>query len=202
MDKHAPAKPCTVAVFCGSSPGAKPIFEDVAERFGTLVAEAGFRFLFGGGRLGLMGKAAQAAHDHGARVVGVLPEFLRHLEPPLKGDAEEVVWVDTMFERKKLMTEWSDAFVVLPGGIGTVDEFFEVLVGAQLLTHQKPIVVVNVEDYFDPLVDLVQHIVQSGFAGEASLALFTVVPTPEDAIAVLKALLARQQPHAGSGLPD
>jgi uncharacterized protein (TIGR00730 family) len=202
MDKHTPAKPHTVCVFCGSSPGNDPKYEVAAERFGVLIAEAGFRFLFGGGRLGLMGKAALAAHDAGARVIGILPEFLRDLEPPLPGDAEEVVFVANLFERKQIMTDWSDAFAILPGGIGTIDEFFEVLVGAQLLVHQKPIVLINIDGYFDPLVDLVQHIVSSQFAGEASLALFTVVPTPDDAIEVLKALLVRQPLAGESALPD
>jgi uncharacterized protein (TIGR00730 family) len=162
------------------------------------VGENGFRFLFGGGRLGLMGEAAIAAHEAGARVLGIMPEFLRHIEPPLRGAQEETIFVSSLFDRKKMMTERSDAFAILPGGLGTLDEFFEVLVGAQLLVHQKPIVLVNLEGYFDPVVDLVEHTVKYGFAGPAAISLFTTVATPDDAMAVLKAQLARQPPLAES----
>jgi uncharacterized protein (TIGR00730 family) len=191
---NAGAKPVTIGVFCGSSSGTGPLFADVAQRFGTLVGEAGYRFLFGGGRLGLMGLAAVAAHDAGARVIGIMPEFLRHLEPPLKAAQEEVLFVSSLFDRKQMMIERSDAFAILPGGLGTMDEFFEVLVGAQLLVHQKPIVVVNVEGYFDPMIDLVEHSVRFGFTGPSALSLFTVVGTADDAIAVLRAQLVRQPP--------
>ncbi len=210
MDKHAPAtndpaqnehanagnRPATIGVFCGSSSGTGAVFAQAAERFGTLVGEAGYRFLFGGGRLGLMGLSAIAAHDAGARVIGIMPEFLRHLEPPLKAAQEEVLFVSSLFDRKRLMTERSDAFAVLPGGLGTLDEFFEVLVGAQLLVHQKPIVLINIEGYFDPVVDLVEHAIRFGFASPSAMSLYTVVGSPDDAIAVLKAQLARQPTRA------
>jgi uncharacterized protein (TIGR00730 family) len=206
MDNDAPdttaaavpheAGPVTIGVFCGSSSGTGPAFAETAQRFGTLVGEAGFRFLFGGGRLGLMGLAAIAAHDAGARVLGIMPEFLRHLEPPLKAAQEEVIFVSTLFDRKRLMIERSDAFAILPGGLGTMDEFFEVLVGAQLLVHKKPIVVLNLDGYFDAMIDLVEHSVRFGFTGPSALGLFTVVRTADDAMAVLKAQLARSPTSA------
>ncbi|HEY1709929.1 MAG TPA: TIGR00730 family Rossman fold protein [Rhizomicrobium sp.] len=195
-------KPVTIGVFCGSSSGTGPQYLEAAKRFGTLVGENGFRFLFGGGRLGLMGESAIAAYEAGARVLGIMPEFLRHIEPPLKSAQEETIFVSSLFDRKKMMTERSDAFVILPGGLGTLDEFFEVLVGAQLLVHQKPIVLVNLDGYYDPLVDLVEHVIAFGFAGPAATGLYTVVATPDDAMAVLKAQLARQPPLAESALPD
>jgi uncharacterized protein (TIGR00730 family) len=197
---HAPG-PITIGVFCGSSSGTGPDYAETARRFGELVGQAGYRFLFGGGRLGLMGVAAIAAHDAGARVLGIMPEFLRHLEPPLRAAQEEVIFVSSLFDRKRMMTERSDAFAILPGGLGTMDEFFEVLVGAQLLVHQKPIVVVNVDGYFDPMVDLVEHAVRFGFAGPSAMSLFSVVGNADDAIAVLKAQLARRPAPAGSGRP-
>lgn len=205
MDKHAPdtksvttvagAKTPTIGVFCGSSGGSGPAYADAAERFGTLVGQAGFQFLFGGGRLGLMGLSAVAAHDAGARVIGIMPEFLRHLEPPLKAAQEEVIFVSSLFDRKQKMTEQSDAFVILPGGLGTMDEFFEVVVGKQLHVHDKPIVVVNTLGYYDPMLDLVEHTVKNGFAHPNAVRLFEVAETPEEAIAILKAQLAR--PPAG-----
>ncbi|HEX4860240.1 MAG TPA: TIGR00730 family Rossman fold protein, partial [Rhizomicrobium sp.] len=118
MDK----KP-VICVFCGSSPGADPAYARDARRFGALLAERGFDLVFGGGYVGLMGEVAHAARTGGAYVTGVLPDFLRHLEPP-SHDAQRILVTPDLFERKKLMTSLSDGFAVLPGGLGTLDEFF------------------------------------------------------------------------------
>ena len=169
---------------------------DAARQFGTLVGKAGFRFLFGGGRLGLMGAVAIAAHDAGSHVVGIMPEFLKHLEPPLKADMEEVLFVPDLFTRKDKMIAMSDAFVVLPGGLGTLDEFFEVVTSAQLLVHAKPIVVLNVDGYFDPLLAMVEKVVARGFAQPGSLKLYSVAETPDEAMTFLTTRLARLHPGA------
>lgn len=194
MDKHAPARLLTIGVFCGSSPGQGSAYMDAARGLGTLIGKAGFRFLFGGGRLGLMGAAAIAAHDAGSPLVGIMPEFLKHLEQPLKEDVEEVLIVPDLFTRKERMIAMSDAFVVLPGGLGTIDELFEVVTSAQLLVHAKPIVVLNTNGYFDPLLSMTEKVVAEGFAQPQSLNLFSVVRTPEEAMALLTARLAPQPP--------
>src|SRR5579864_5388313 len=119
-------KRLTICVFCGSSHGVKPIYAATAKRLGEAIAEEGYGLLFGGGNVGLMGEVARAARDGGASVKGILPEFLRHLEPPLL-TKEEVVVTPDLQTRKALMLALSDAFVVLPGGLGTLDEYFEIL---------------------------------------------------------------------------
>lgn len=179
-----------VCVFCGSSFGASPAFAAAAKHFGTLLAKHGYGMVFGGGGLGLMGETARAARDGGARVQGILPDFLKHLEPPLS-TGEKVILTPDLFQRKALMMERSDAFVCLPGGNGTMDEFFEVLTSAQLDVHAKPIVVVNVEAFFDPLLSLLDQIVAKGFAKPDVLKLFHVCATPQEAIVLLGDLLQR-----------
>lgn len=200
-DTHSPAvsagkEPHTICVFCGSSPGQGAVYMDAARELGTLIGRAGFRFLFGGGRLGLMGAAAVAAHDAGSRVVGIMPEFLKHLEPPLKEDMEEVLIVPDLFNRKDRMIAMSDAFAVLPGGLGTMDELFEVITSAQLLVHAKPIVVMNTNGYFDPMLSMIDQAVAQGFAQPHVVKLYSVVRTPEETMAFLTARLAQQQPVA------
>jgi uncharacterized protein (TIGR00730 family) len=196
-DTHSPARGTekdsrTVCVFCGSSPGEGESYMEVACRFGTLVGQAGFRFLFGGGRLGLMGATAVAAHQAGAKVIGIMPEFLRHLEPPLKGELEEVLLVPDLFVRKERMIALSDAFAVLPGGVGTLDELLEVVTSKQLFVHHKPIVVLNAGGYFDPMLDMIAKTVRLGFAHPRTAQLYSVAASPEEAIELLKAQLARR----------
>jgi uncharacterized protein (TIGR00730 family) len=190
---HNPArntdKRKTICVFCGSSMGHGEEFAAAARRMGTLIGEAGFAFLFGGGSLGLMGEAARAARDEGAPILGILPEFLRHLEPPLKS-AEELVITPDLYQRKERMLVLGDAFVILSGGLGTLDEFFEVLTSAQLGVHQKPIIVVNTAGFYDPLKALLDHVVSRGFARKEIAALFTMVETPDEAMAVIRQALA------------
>jgi uncharacterized protein (TIGR00730 family) len=173
-----------ICVFCGSSNGADPAFAEAARSLGTLIAENGYRMIFGGGGLGLMGETARAARDAGAPVTGILPEFLRHLEPPMR-DPEQLIVVPTLFARKERMIDMADAFVVLPGGIGTVDEFFEVLGAAQLGQHAKPIVVLNLDGFFGPLEALLDFIVKTGFAHYEFSSHYRMVATPQDVIAAL-----------------
>ncbi|HTQ14177.1 MAG TPA: TIGR00730 family Rossman fold protein [Rhizomicrobium sp.] len=178
-----------VCVFCGSSPGADPRFAEAARQTGRLIAERGFRLLFGGGDIGLMGETARAARAAGAHVIGVLPDFLRHLEPP-RGSSQTLLGVADLFQRKARMIALSDAFVVLPGGPGTMDEFFEILTAAQLRQHAKPIVLVNLAGFFDPLEGLMDHFIRSGFAGESIRALYRAVAAPEEAVAFIAERLA------------
>lgn len=179
-----------ICVFCGSSHGRDPIYTETAQRFGKLMVEAGFDLVFGGGGVGLMGEVAKATAMAGGKVLGIIPSFLRHVEPPLK-ISTEIVITESMNERKARMFEASDAFAVLPGGIGTLDEFTEAHTAAQLGVLSKPIVIVNVKDYFAPLLTLIEHFVAEGFAKPETLKLYTVTPTVEEAIAFLSAQIQK-----------
>jgi uncharacterized protein (TIGR00730 family) len=179
----------TICVFCGSSPGNDPAYAKAARRMGKLIGEGGYSLVFGGGSLGLMGEVARAAHDAGARITGILPEFLRHLEPPFKS-AEETVIVPDLFERKERMIAFAHAFVVLPGGLGTLDEFFEVVTAAQLKVMARPIVLVNTNGYFDGLIAFLDRVVDRGFALATATNLFRVVATPDEAMAFIAQALS------------
>lgn len=183
--KSDPARDClTLCVFCGSMPGTDPAYAVAARKLGALIGKGGHRLVFGGGGIGLMGEVARAARDTGAEVIGILPAFLRHLEPPLKS-AEELVITPDLQQRKARMLALSDAFLLLPGGLGTMDEYFEVITTAQLLVHHKPIVVIDVKDYFQPLKALLEHIVAQGFARQQVAALHRFVATPEEAMSMI-----------------
>jgi uncharacterized protein (TIGR00730 family) len=145
---------------------------------------------FGGGGLGLMGETARAVRDGGAHVLGILPEFLRYVEPPLKS-GEELIVTPNMQERKLRMLSLSDAFISLPGGIGTYDEFMEFLGTKQLGVHAKPMVLINALGYFDPLIAALDHVVREGFALANISELYQVVNTPEEAMAFVTEKLAR-----------
>jgi len=174
----------SICVFCGSSPGTNTAYSEAARELGRLIGERGHRLVFGGGFVGLMGELARAASEAGAPIIGVLPEFLRHVEPP-RELLEELFITEDLQVRKARMIELADAFVILPGGMGTMDEYFEVVTTAQLATHRKPIVLIDVNGYFKPLDDLIRHIVSHGFASESSLSLHKVVDGPQAAIAAI-----------------
>lgn len=185
MDKADIQKTPAICVFCGSSFGTDPAFREAARAMGAGIAAMGARLVFGGGGLGLMGEAARAAREAGTPVEGILPDFLRDVEPPLThGESTEIV--SDLFVRKQKMIARSDGFVVLPGGLGTYDEFFEVLTAAQLGVHAKPIVVVNVNGYFDALDALVRDTVKTGFARESALALYSLADGVDAALEILK----------------
>lgn len=188
-DREAARRPA-LCVFCGSSHGKDPAYTAAARRFGALMAEKGFDLVFGGGGVGLMGEVALAVRHGGAKVTGIIPDFLRHVEPPIRV-ANELIVTQDMNERKARMFAAADAFVILPGGLGTLDELAEVLTGAQLHTHAKPILIVNVNDYFAPFFKLIDHMVAKGFAGAEVKKLMRVVLTPEEAIALLHGSLQR-----------
>jgi hypothetical protein len=146
----------TVCVYCGSSPGTNPRFLEAAGAFGNILAENGIRLVYGGGSNGLMGAVANGVLDHGGSVTGIIPEFLNSRERMLTRVQELVVTPD-MHERKRLMFERSDAFVALPGGVGTLEELVEQMTWQQLGRHSKPILLANIDGFWEPLLALMTH---------------------------------------------
>lgn len=175
----------TICVFCGSSSRVAEPYRQAASRLGKGIGAAGMRLVYGGGRIGLMGLLADAALAAGGRVVGVIPEFLRGLEVAHTGLTELRI-VNTMHDRKRVMFELADAFVVLPGGFGTVDETIEIVTWRQLGLHDKPVVVVDVGGFWQPLRALITAIVGEGFARPEHAKLLTVVPSVEDVLPALR----------------
>ena len=152
----------TVCVYCGSGPGTNPHFVETAIAFGKSLAENGIRLVYGGGSIGLMGAVAKSVLDHGGAVTGIIPEFLTARENALKHVQELIVTPD-MHERKRLMFEHSDAFVALPGGIGTLEELVEQLTWQQLGRHTKPVLLANIDGFWEPLLALVAHMRETEF---------------------------------------
>ena len=152
----------SVCVYCGSGPGTDPAFVAAARAFGKILAENRVRLVYGGGSLGLMGAVATSVLDHGGEVTGIIPEFLTGKERKLTR-AQEVIVTDDMHERKQIMFERADAFVALPGGVGTLEELVEQMTWAQLGRHHKPILIANIEGFWDPLCALLDHMKTLGF---------------------------------------
>ncbi len=146
----------TVCVYCGSGPGSSPRFVEAALALGKSFAENNIRLVYGGGSVGLMGTLARAALEAGGAVTGIIPSFLQGRERPMDGLTELIV-TDDMHERKMIMYEQADAFVALPGGVGTLEELFEVWTWSQLGLHRKPVGLLNVEGYFDALIAFLDH---------------------------------------------
>jgi uncharacterized protein (TIGR00730 family) len=167
----------TVCVYCGSRHGTSPAFRAAAQALGRLIGERGGRMVYGGGNVGLMGEAADAALAAGAQVVGVIPERLVHLEVGHQTLTELHV-VPTMHERKRLMAELADVFVALPGGIGTFEELFEVWTWRHLGYHDQPIGLLNVEGFYDPLLAFMRHALQAGFIDASQQTMLTVHDDP------------------------
>jgi uncharacterized protein (TIGR00730 family) len=178
----------SVCVFCGSSFGNDPAYSEAAKAIGAGIAKMGFSLVFGGGGLGLMGDVARAVLDGGQDIQGIMPAFLQALEPGVSPQ-EKLIVTPHMQERKTLMLGMSDAFIVLPGGMGTFDEFFEVVVEAQLGVHTKPIIVVNVKGYFDPLDTMLHAIVEKGFAKESIFKVYYLADGAEAALEILEGAL-------------
>src|SRR3977135_2267537 len=146
----------SICVYCASGPGNNPAFMQAAARFGRILAENGIRLVYGGGAGGLMGALAESVLDHGGLVTGVIPDFLVNREHMLVRVQERIVTPD-MHERKRVMFERADAFVALPGGVGTLEELVEQLTWAQLGRHRKPILIANIDHFWDPLCVLLGH---------------------------------------------
>ena len=152
----------TICVYCGSGPGADPAFVGAAKRFGRILAENNIGLVYGGGSLGLMGALAKSVLDQGGHVTGIIPEFLTEKEKALVR-AQEVIVTRDMHERKQIMFERADAFVALPGGVGTLEELVEQMTWAQLGRHKKPILIANIERFWDPLCALLDHMQAMAF---------------------------------------
>ena len=174
----------SVCVFCGSSARVSVRFRTAAKVLGQLLAEAGITVVYGGGRVGLMGLMARAAMGAGGRVIGVIPEHLKLVEGG-RIELSELHVVHNMHERKAKMFDLADAFVILPGGFGTLDETIEITTWKQLGLHDKPIVVVDVDGYWAPLRSLIESIITAGFARPETADLFTVVASVEDVLSTL-----------------
>lgn len=187
----------SLCVYCGSAVGVDPLYREAASRLGRLMAGNGIRLVYGGGRIGLMGVLADSVIAGGGSVVGVIPRFLETREVGHQGISELHI-VDSMHTRKNLMFELSDAFAVLPGGFGTLDETFEILTWRQLRLHDKPIMLVDVEGYWQPFLRLVEHVIGQGLARPECRELFTVVADVGDVVAALRRAPAPQIP----GLPE
>ena len=151
-----------VCVYCGSGPGTDPLFVESAIALGKSLAENGVGLVYGGGSIGLMGAVATTVLEHGGHVTGIIPEFLTKRENALTG-AQELIVTHDMHERKRLMFERSDAFVALPGGIGTLEELVEQLTWQQLGRHSKPILLANIVNFWDPLLELLEHMRATAF---------------------------------------
>jgi uncharacterized protein (TIGR00730 family) len=176
----------SVAVFCGSRVGASPAYRDAAVALGEALAHAGMRLIYGGGRIGLMGALADGALSAGGTVIGVIPDFLQRWEVAHAGCSELIV-TDTMHTRKTRMFELADAFVTLPGGLGTFDETFEILTWRQLKLHDKPILICDIDGSSDALIGLVEDSIRDGFAPAEARTLYERVT----GVAALMERLAR-----------
>ena len=186
MNDKSP-RPFTVCVYCGSRHGARPAYTAAARELGRLIGERGWQLVYGGGKVGLMGEVADAVLAAGGRVVGVIPESLKRREVGHDG-LHELHVVPTMHRRKQMMAERADAFVALPGGIGTLEELFEVWTWRQLGYHDQPIGLLNVEGFYDGLLAFMQRTVDEGFLAPAQQS---VLRTASDARALLDELAAR-----------
>ena len=174
----------SICLYCGSSNQVEPAYLDLAARLGRRLAERGYRLVYGGGGVGLMGAAASAAHDAGGDVLGIMPQFLLSKERIF--DKVEHRIVDTMHERKQMMFEESDAFIVLPGGIGTLEEAVEMLSWARLGLHAKPMAFLDEDNFWSPFFELMGHIVSGKFTPEDFLDQLAHTTTPDQAIDALE----------------
>ena len=181
--------PRSVCVYCGSGPGTDPLYVAGAQTLGHAIADAGLELVYGGGSLGLMGETARATLSRGGRVTGIIPDFLSQKERMLK-DVDELIVVDDMHERKMLMFKRADAFVALPGGIGTLEELVEQLTWSQLGQHGKPVVIANIAGFWTPFLSLLDHMREQKFIRDGLDVSFEVVDRAEDIIPAVQRLAA------------
>ncbi len=179
-----------VCVYCGSSPGRDPDFERAAAEFGRRLADAGLGLVYGGGDVGLMGTTARSVLRHGGHVTGIIPDFLRRRENMLD-EAQETIVVPDMHTRKQLMFEKADAFVALPGGVGTLEELVEQMTWSQLGRHTKPILLLDLNGFWRPLIDLLAHMRLNGFIREGLELNYGVAEKVEDLIPMMEASYRR-----------
>jgi uncharacterized protein (TIGR00730 family) len=174
----------SLCVFCGSQRGVRPVYAEAARRVGSAIGRDGLGLVYGGGRVGLMGVVADAALEAGGHVLGVIPEAMSSREIAHSGLSELII-VPGMHERKALMAERSRGFLALPGGVGTFEEFFEILTWSVLGIHRKPIGILNVNGYYDPLLRLVDHAVAEGFVRDTHRDLIITSDDPEGIVSRL-----------------
>lgn len=193
----------TVTVFCGSSPGFDPVYVDAARAVGTAIGKGGMDLVYGGGHVGLMGTVADAAVAAGARVTGVIPRALQAREA-VNDDLDELILVETMQERKTIMADRADAFLALPGGPGTLEELTEQWTWAQLGIHDKPVGILNVDGYFDPLLAFAANMRDRGFTHARYIDMLVVATRPDEALAKLRDYVppARSAASPGAEMTD
>ncbi|KMO30108.1 TIGR00730 family Rossman fold protein [Methylobacterium aquaticum] len=184
----------TVCVYCGSGFGTDPVFEAAARALGRHLAEAGIALVYGGGNVGLMGTVARAVLDHGGHVTGIIPDFLKSRERMLD-DVQETIVVSDMHTRKKLMFDRSDAFVALPGGIGTLEELVEQMTWSQLGQHAKPILLLSVAGFWAPFLGLLDHMRRTGFIREGLDLSYLVAEEPDQAVPMLREAIRKATPR-------
>ncbi|MEH0072049.1 TIGR00730 family Rossman fold protein [Pannonibacter sp. Pt2-lr] len=186
----------SICVYCGSSFGHDTVYLDAARSVGRLIGEAGLSLVYGGGSVGLMGAVAKSALDHGAQVTGIIPEFLEQREVMLH-EVNDLIVTRDMHERKKLMFQKSDAFVALPGGIGTLEEVVEMMTWAQLGQHRKPVLLANINSFWSPLLQLIDHMRNEAFIRPEQDVPYLVTEDIDSIIPMLeKACLQRQVSEA------
>ncbi len=191
----------TVCVYCGSGPGTNPLFVEAAEALGKAFAENDVRLVYGGGSLGLMGAVAKSTLDHGGSVTGIIPEFLTARENALSRVQEMIVTPD-MHERKRLMFERSDAFVALPGGIGTLEELVEQLTWQQLGRHTKPVLLANIDGFWEPLLALLAHMRATQFIRPTLAIEILKAERVEDILPRLQSAAARASEESKQMSPE
>jgi uncharacterized protein (TIGR00730 family) len=190
MDQIKTEQIKTVCVYCGSGPGSSPSFVKAAHALGKAFAENNIRLVYGGGSVGLMGAIAKSTLDHGGLVTGIIPDFLRSRENMLTRVQEMIVTPD-MHERKRLMFEHSDAFVALPGGVGTLEELVEQMTWQQLGRHSKPVLLANIDGFWEPLIALLAHMRETEFIRPAQDIDILKAERVEDIVPRLRAAAAR-----------
>ncbi len=191
----------TVCVYCGSGFGGDPAYAEAAAALGHALAQAGIGLVYGGGNVGLMGTVAQAVLDHGGHVTGIIPDFLKSRERMLDAVQETIV-VPDMHTRKQLMFERADAFVALPGGIGTLEELVEQMTWAQLGRHEKPILLLSTLDFWVPLLALLEHMRASGFIRPGLDLSYLVATRPEEVVGMLERAPGRPEAPPPTPIPD
>ncbi len=177
----------SLCVYCGASSRVPDVYKKAAQALGRILAKRGVRLVFGGGRVGLMGEIADAALAAGGEVIGIIPKHLEDFEVGHRGVSELIV-VGTMHERKQRMFDLSDAFAILPGGLGTLDETFEIVTWKQLGLHDKPVALIDVAGYWRPLNQLIQHMASEGFLADDIRKLIVTVESVEELLPKLESL--------------
>ena len=192
----------SICVYCGSGPGTDPDFVEAAREFGKVLGESRVRLVYGGGDTGMMGAVASAAFKHGGKVTGVIPKFLMSRERiDAHSQGQDLIATEDLHERKRKMFELADAFVALPGGIGTLEELIEQMTWAQLGRHRKPILIANIKGFWNPLLTLIDHMEENAFIRAGMTVSFLVADKVEDILPKLMEA-ARSIPEEAKAMQD